>query len=125
LIEVMRKGKKVPAVAVNGKNGLLFFLDRVTGKPVYEVEERSVISDNIVPGDEPWPTQPFPVKPPPLTRMTFSPGEVATVTPEHEKFCRALLEAEGGALGGGPYAQYGPKLRVIFPSWIGGGNWGG
>lgn len=47
------------------------------------------------------------------------------MTPEHEKFCRALLETEGGAIGGGPYAQYGPKLRVIFPSWIGGGNWGG
>ena len=125
LIDVVRRGKKIPAVALPTKAGLLFIWDRVTGKPIHDVEERPMISDNTVPGDEPWPTQPFPVKPPPLTRMTFQPEEVAKVTPEHEKFCRALLETEGGALGGGPYAQYGPKLRVIFPSWIGGANWGG
>ena len=70
-----------------------------------------------------WPTQPFPVKPPPLARMTFKLDEVAKVTPEHEKYCKDLLALEGGAIGGGPYAQYGPKLRVIFPGWVGGGNW--
>jgi glucose dehydrogenase len=125
LINVVHQGKKIPALAQSTKQGLLFLLDRTNGKPIYGVEERLVISDNTVPGDEPWPTQPFPVKPPPLTRTSFDPKEVATVTPEHEKFCRALLETEGGALGGTPYAQYGPKLRVVFPSWIGGGNWGG
>src|SRR5262245_29041579 len=125
LFDVVRKGKKIPAVALPTKAGLLFLWDRVTGKPIHGVEERPVGSENPIPGDEPWPTQPFPMKPPPLARMTFDPSEVAKVNPEHEKFCRTLLETEGGALGGGPYAQYGPKLRVIFPSWIGGGNWGG
>jgi quinoprotein glucose dehydrogenase len=57
--------------------------------------------------------------------MTFGPDDVSTVTPDHETFCRDLLKLEGGALMGGPYAQYGPKLRVIFPGWTGGGNWGG
>ena len=57
--------------------------------------------------------------------MTFSPGEIARVTPEHEKYCKGLLELEGGVMTGGPYAQYGPKLRVIFPGWTGGGNWNG
>src|SRR2546430_6284833 len=38
---------------------------------------------------------------------------------------RSLLAREGGALTGGPFAHYGPKLRVIFPSWTGGTNWGG
>jgi len=125
LMDVVQKGKKIPALAQTTKQGLVFILDRITGKPIYGVEERPVLSDNTIPGDEPWPTQPFPLKPPPLTRNSFRPDEVATVTPEHEKFCRALVETEGGALGGGPYAQYGPKLRVVFPSWIGGGNWGG
>jgi quinoprotein glucose dehydrogenase len=125
LLDVVHKGKKIPALAQSTKQGLLFLLDRTNGKPIYGVEERPLVSDNTVPGDEPWPTQPFPLKPPPLTRTTFEPDEVATVTPEHEAFCRALLATEGGAIGGGPYAQYGPKLRVIFPSWIGGGNWGG
>src|SRR5947207_15777354 len=57
--------------------------------------------------------------------MTFSPAEVARVTPDHEKYCRGLLELEGGVMTGGPYAQYGPKRRVTFPGWTGGGNWNG
>jgi glucose dehydrogenase len=114
-----------PTPLQSTKQALLFIFDRMTGKPIYDVEERPVLSDNPLPGDENWPTQPFPVKPPPLARMSFKPEEVSTVTPDHEKFCRDLLELEGGVLTGGPYAQYGPKLRVIFPGWTGGGNWGG
>ena len=123
LIEITRNNRKIPAVAQWTKQGLLFFFNRVTGEPIYKVEEREVASDNRNLGDENWPTQPFPVKPPPLSRMTFQPEEVAKVTAEHEKLCRGLLELEGGAMTGGPYAQYGPKLRVIFPGWTGGGNW--
>ncbi len=123
LIDVVKDGKKIPAVAQWTKQGLLFIFNRVTGEPIYKVEERPVQSDNPNPGDENWPTQPFPVKPPPLARMTFQDGDVATVTPEHEAYCKGLLALEGGAMGGGPYAQYGPKLRVIFPGWVGGGNW--
>jgi quinoprotein glucose dehydrogenase len=125
LIDIKRGGRTIPAVAVYTKQGLLFVFDRVTGKPVFGVEERPVVSDNPLPGDEYWPTQPFPLKPPPIARMTFSPEEVATVTPEHEKYCRGLLDLEGGAMIGGPYAQYGPKLSIIFPGWTGGGNWNG
>ena len=55
--------------------------------------------------------------------MTFQLDEVAKVTPEHEAYCKELLALEGGVMAGGPYAQYGPKLRVIFPGWTGGGNW--
>lgn len=125
LIDVKRNGRTIPAVAQFTKQGLLFIFDRVTGTPIFGVEERPVVSDNPLPGDEYWPTQPFPVKPPPLARMTFSADEVARVTPEHEKYCKGLLGLEGGVMTGGPYAQYGPKLRVIFPGWTGGGNWNG
>ena len=123
LIDVTRDGRKIPAVAQWTKQGLLFFFDRLTGEPIYKVEEREVLSDNPNPGDQNWPTQPFPVKPPPLARMSFQADEVARVTPEHEAYCKELLALEDGAMGGGPYAQYGPKLRVIFPGWVGGGNW--
>jgi glucose dehydrogenase len=125
LIDVKRNGRTIPAVAVYTKQGLLFVFDRMTGTPVFGVEERPVVSDNPLPGDEYSPTQPFPVKPLPIARMTFSPEEVAKVTPEHEAYCKGLLELEGGVMTGGPYAQYGPKLRVIFPGWTGGGNWNG
>jgi quinoprotein glucose dehydrogenase len=125
LMTVKRDHKSIPAVAQSTKQGLLFILDRVTGKPIYDVEERPVSTENTIPGDTAWPTQPFPVKPPPLARNSFKPGEIATVSPEHEQYCRDLLAREGGALTGGPYNLYGPKLSVIFPSWTGGGNWGG
>jgi quinoprotein glucose dehydrogenase len=123
LIEVTQNGKKIPAVSQFTKQGLLFIFNRVTGEPIFKVEERKVLNDNPNPGDENWPTQPFPVKPPPLARMTFDLSEAAKVTPEHEAYCKSLLALEDGAIGGGPYAQYGPKLRVIFPGWTGGGNW--
>jgi len=103
----------------------MFIFDRETGKPLYDVKEVPVKNDNPNPGDSNWPTQPMPVKPPPLARDSFSPSEIATVTPEHEAYCKQLLAIEGGAMTGGPFAQYGPKLRVIFPSWTGGTNWGG
>ena len=125
LIDIKRNGRTIPAVAVYTKQGLLFMFDRVTGAPVFGVEERAVLSDNPLPGDEYSPTQPFPIKPPPIARMTFSREDIATVTPEHEKYCRGLLDLEGGVMMGGPYAQYGPKLRIIFPGWTGGGNWNG
>jgi quinoprotein glucose dehydrogenase len=125
LMDVRRNGQTIPAVAQYTKQGLLFIFNRVTGAPIFGIEERKVVSDNPLPGDEYWPTQPFPIKPPPLARMTFSPEEVATITPEHEQYCRDLLALEGGVMTGGPYAQYGPKLRVIFPGWTGGGNWNG
>jgi glucose dehydrogenase len=123
LIDVVHNGRKIPAVAQWTKQGLLFFFNRVTGEPIYKVEERPVQNDNVNPGDANWPTQPFPVKPPPIARMTFQLDELAKVTPEHEAYCKNLLGLDGGALPGGPYAQYGPKLRVVFPSWVGGGNW--
>src|SRR6185369_15507261 len=91
LIDVKRNGKKIPAVAQSTKQGLLFILDRASGKSIFGVEERPVALDNTLEGDEGSPTQPFPLKPPPLTRTTFSPDEVAKVTPEHEKYCRDLL----------------------------------
>jgi quinoprotein glucose dehydrogenase len=125
LITVKRHGKSIPAVAQLTKQGLMFIFNRETGKPIYGVKEVPVANDNALPGDANWPTQPMPVKPPPLARISFSPDEIAKVTPEHEKYCRDLLAREGGAMTGGPFAQYGPKLRVIFPSWTGGTNWGG
>lgn len=125
LLTVRHDGRSIPAVEQTSKNGFMFILNRVTGKPIYGVNEVPVANDNAAPGDSNWPTQPIPVKPPALARNSFSPNEIATVTPEHEQYCRNLLAMEGGAMTGGPFAQYGPKLRVIFPSWTGGTNWGG
>jgi quinoprotein glucose dehydrogenase len=68
-------------------------------------------------------TQPFPLKPPPLSRNAFTAADIATVTPEIEAGCRKLIE---GMQLGGPYLPPGyNRLRVQFPGNHGGVNWGG
>jgi quinoprotein glucose dehydrogenase len=122
LIDVKQGGRTVPAVAAINKAGLLFLLDRVTGKPIYGVEERAV-PESEVPLERTSKTQPFPLKPPPLSRMTMTMADIATVTPELEAACRKLLE---GVQIGGPYLPQGyRRLRLQFPGNHGGVNWGG
>jgi len=124
LMDVVHRGTKIPAVAVISKNALMFILDRRTGDPIYGVEERPVPPSEI-PGEFSWPTQPFPLKPPPLGRNSFSADEIATVTPEQKKFCSDLMATEGGMKSGGPYVHYGPKLTIVFPGTLGTTNWPG
>jgi glucose dehydrogenase len=124
LIDIKKAGVKIPAVAILGKNGLLFILDRRDGTPVFGVEERPVPASKV-PGEETWPTQPFPLKPPPLGRNSFTPDEIATVTPEQKKVCEDLFNTEGGMESGGPYTPFGLKLTIEFPGTIGIANWPG
>jgi len=122
LIDVKQGGRTIPAVAVVGKMGLLFIFDRVTGKPVFGVEERPVAASEV-PLERAAKTQPFPLKPAPLSRMTMTMADIATVTPELEAECRKLIE---GVQIGGPYLPPGYKrLRLVFPGNHGGVNWGG
>ena len=125
LMDVKQGGTTIPAVAVVGKSAILFLLNRVTGKPIYDVEERPVAQSDT-PGEKMSPTQPFPVKPAPLARTNFTMADIATVTPELEANCRKLLADNNIDVGKGPYAPatYN-RARVIFPSEIGGANWGG
>lgn len=125
LMDVKQGGATIPAVAVVGKSAILFILNRVTGKPIYGVEERPVPQSDL-PGEKMSPTQPFPVKPAPLARTNFTMADIATVTPELEANCRKLIADNNIDFGKGPYAPttYN-RPRLIFPSEIGGPNWGG
>lgn len=121
LIEVTQQGRKVPAVAQITKMGLLFILDRHTGKPVFGVEERPVPKSDV-PGEEAWPTQPFPLKPPPLARTTITRAELSARTPESERYCKELFDR---LQIGSVFTPYGSKTTLVFPGAMGGGNWGG
>jgi glucose dehydrogenase len=121
LIEVTRRGRKVPAVAQITKMGLLFILDRLTGQPIFGVEERPVPGSDV-PGEEAWPTQPFPLKPPPLARTSMTREEVSKRTPEVERYCTDLFDKLTGAK---LYVPYGTRRTLVFPGAMGGGNWGG
>ena len=124
LFDVVRNGRKTPAVAQITKMGLLFAFDRVTGKPLYGMEERPV-PQTTVPGEKTSPTQPFPLKPPPLSRTDFRMEDMYNLTPEHAAFCRDLFEKN--QMKPSPlYTPFGLEGNTLmFPSTLGGGGWGG
>ena len=134
LIDVTVNGRKIPILAQTGKTGYMYILNRVTGKPVFGIEEKAV-PPSQVPGEQSSPTQPIPVKPPPFGRMSFTPGDLVTAadtTEEHAAACRDLYDRSGGLQNEGPFTPWvyrapgaPPVSSVIFPGAIGGVNWGG
>ncbi len=124
LVDVKIGGKTIPAIVQTGKTGLVFVLDRATGKPLLPIEERQVPKGDV-PGEWYSPTQPFPLKTPPLTRFSITRDQLAKVTPEQQKYCEALWDANGGAHNDGPYTPMGTKPTVVFPGADGGGSWSG
>ncbi len=125
LIDVRRDGKTIPAVAVMTKMTLLFIFNRVTGEPLFGLEERKV-PVSTVPGEQSWPTQPFPLKPAPLGRIDFDPAkDFYTLTPEHAAYCKDLWE-KNQMYTEGPFTPPAmDRTMVTFPSTLGGGNWNG
>jgi quinoprotein glucose dehydrogenase len=124
LFDAPRNGRAVPAVAQITKMGLLFVFDRLTGKPLYGMEER-LVPQSSIPGEKTAATQPFPVKPPPLARIAFTEAEMYNLTPEHAAFCRDLFDRNQMRIS--PiYTPLGLEGNALmFPSTLGGGNWGG
>jgi len=133
LIDIKQNGKTIPALAEIGKQSWMFILNRETGKPVFGVEERPVPAGDV-PGEWYSPTQPFPLKPPPLARTSFQREDIVTAedtTPEHAKACQEIYEKAGGFTNSGPFTPFlfheegaPPKSTIIFPG-NGGPNWGG
>jgi glucose dehydrogenase len=121
LIEATKDGTKVPAVAQMSKQGLLFVFHRLTGEPLFGMEERPVPKFDA-PGDAAWPTQPFPIKPAGLTRDSMTRKEISKISPEAEKYCTELFDK---SVNMGPYTPYGMLPSLVFPGSEGGGGWGG
>jgi quinoprotein glucose dehydrogenase len=121
LMTVRRNGREIPAVAQVTKMGFVFILDRLTGKPLFPVEERPVPKSDV-PGEAAWPTQPFPLKPPPLVRQSFSESDINSETPEIYRYCADFFHSLAS---GGMYTPYGVKMTLVAPGSLGGGNWSG
>jgi len=121
LVDVTINGKTRPAVVQVTKMGLTFVLDRETGKPLFPVEERPVPQTGAVEGEYLSPTQPFPVKPAPLHQLGITPDDAWGFTFWDESECRDQLES----MTTGPiYTPISTKGVVLYPSNIGGQNWG-
>jgi quinoprotein glucose dehydrogenase len=135
LFDFVQNGKRIPAIAHVGKSSYVFILDRVTGKPLIPVEERPVPKGSA-PGEWYSPTQPFPVRPRPLSRVSFN-VDTDLVRPEdtsaaHVAACRAMMEKAGGYYNAGPFTPFlfkeadaPPRSTIQSPGGTGGVNWGG
>src|SRR5262245_19726967 len=111
----------VPAVAAATKTGHVFVLDRRSGAPLLPVEERPVPQDGAAEGEYLAPTQPFPVRPPPLHPQTLGPDDAFGFTFWDRRRCRELLEA---ARFEGIFTPPSEKPGLQYPGMVGGINWG-
>ncbi len=135
LVDIVQNGRTIPALAAIGKTGYLFILDRTNGKPVFGVEERPVPKGDV-PGEWYAPTQPFPLKPGPLARVSFDKERDMVrpedTSPEHVEACQAMWDRAGGYENKGPFTPFRyhedgapPRSTIQFPGGTGGVNWGG
>jgi quinoprotein glucose dehydrogenase len=119
LVDLRRDGQMVPAVIIVNKTGLMFTLNRVTGKPIFDIEERPVPKSDV-PGEQASPTQPFPVKPPPLAQNTISRNNLYKGEPQHQSYCEHLVDDNNMKLGG-PYLPIAFNQYSISPPGPAGG----
>ncbi len=120
LIQVKRDGKTIDAVAQATKEGYVYVFDRDTGEPLFDIEEVPVPKSPLS-GEETWPTQPIPVKPPPFTRQVFTKDLITNISPESH----AYVEKEYEKYQTEKFAPPTPDGILIQPFFNGGANWGG
>ncbi len=122
LLTVKRDGKQIDAVAQTTKTGYLYLFDRVTGKPLFPIEEHSYPA-STVPGEVASPTQPIPLKPAPYARQLLTEDMLTNRTPEAHAWAVEqfrTFRSQGLFI---PFAL--DKQTVSFPGFDGGAEWGG
>ena len=97
LLDVTVDGRPVKAVAQVSKQGFVYAFDRITGEPIWPIEERPVPTETNMPGEVPSPTQPFPTKPAPFDYQGLVVDDLIDFTPEIRAM--ALEAVEGFRLG--------------------------
>ncbi|MBV6432692.1 MAG: Outer membrane protein assembly factor BamB [Bryobacteraceae bacterium] len=122
LLTVRHEGKLVDVVAQSSKQGFLYVFDRVTGKPLWPIEERPV-PKSLMPGEQAWPTQPFPTAPPPFARQKITAADVNPyiLTPEERA---AWKDRIAGMRNEGIFTPPGLTETISMPGARGGSNWG-
>ena len=91
LVTITVDGRKIDAVVQLTKQGFAFVFDRVTGKPVWPIEERPVPPSDV-PGEQAWPTQPFPTRPPPFAEQGVTLDDAFDLTPELKAAAQAEMK---------------------------------
>ena len=122
LLTVRHEGKLVDVVAQATKFGFLYVFNRVTGEPLWPIEERKVPQSDV-PGEQSWPTQPFPTKPPAYARQRFTAADVNPYADPVEQ--ARLRELLASARNEGLFTPPAMRNTIDMPGELGGSNWGG
>ena len=121
LLDITVNGRRIKAVAQVSKQGFVYVFDRVTGQPVWPIEERPVPSSNA-PGEKTHPTQPFPTIPPPFDKQGLTDDNVVDFTPElRAQALDVLKQFDRGPL----FTPPTERGSVQMPGNVGGSDWGG
>ena len=118
---IMRSGKKIDAVAQPTKTGYVFLFDRLTGKPLYDVKEVPTTPSDL-PGEQAWPTQPIPVKPPALSPVTITEESLTNISPEAHAYALEVFRKSRAGL---PYVPPSIQGSLVAPGFHGGATWSG
>ena len=121
LVDITRNGEKIPVVIQLTKTGIVFVFHRETGEPFFPIEERPVPTDGVA-GDVLSPTQPFPVKPPPLMKVGLTADDAWGFMPFDRNACRDKIASMRS---GGYYTPVTEQGTVMYPMVGGGSNWWG
>jgi quinoprotein glucose dehydrogenase len=122
LTTIQRNGKSRDVVAQAGKTGFLYVFDRVTGEPIWPIEERPVPASDV-PGERAWPTQPFPTAPPPFVRQSLTVDDINPYilsARQREEWKTRIANARNEGL----FTPPSLKDTVSIPGAQGGANWG-
>lgn len=111
--------RKIDAVAQITKQGYVFVFDRMTGKPLFPINETPVPKSDI-PGEVAWPTQPIPQKPAPFARQQMTEADINPYSTDRDSL-RTLLRKVGKR----PFEPISKRGSLLFPGCDGGGEWGG
>jgi quinoprotein glucose dehydrogenase len=120
-VTIRKDGAPRDVVIQQTKAGHLFVFDRVTGEPVFPIEERPVPASDV-PGEVTSPTQPFPVLPEPFARTTLTREDLYGLTPLDRAWCRSRFDELRYE---GMFTPPSVEGTLHFPGFGGGGNWGG
>ncbi len=122
LVTVHREGKAVEAIAQTTKQGYLYLFNRVTGEPLFPIEELSYPA-STVPGEATSATQPMPTMPVPYARQILTADMITQRTPDAHA---AALKAFQGFRSQGQFIPFSVgKQTIVFPGYDGGAEWGG
>jgi quinoprotein glucose dehydrogenase len=122
LLTLHQNGKAIDVVAQVSKQGFVWVFNRVTGEPIWPIEERPVPKSDM-PGETTWPTQPFPTEPPPYARQKFTVDDLSPYlsTEDRARFRDQILSARNEGL----FTPPAKRGTIQMPGNNGGANWGG